>query len=80
MPATWVAHSKEVLGYVADLDLNQRYVSTIVIQDLINQGYTVRQIGHIWNGGTATCRRGTNSWGVRYDSCAYGDKLVAKVQ
>lgn len=80
MPATYDMYSEQMLGYVAPQTCkNEETVAILKIQQLIDRGFSRRQIAHIWNGGTVTCSSGTNKYGVPYDSCAYGDAIVSKL-
>lgn len=77
MPGTWQYWSTHVFGYVEDMTpVNERYVALRKIQHHINQGYTDDQIALIWNqGNPSPCKAGTNSKGVKYDSCKYVAKF-----
>lgn len=77
MPATYRAHSKEIIGYVAPLtEDNAEYVATVRIQKLLDQGRTEKQIVLGWNAGenAKKCSKGVNKYGVAYNSCAYVEK------
>ncbi len=83
MPTTWAGWSKRVLGYVAkQTPVNERYVALHKIQHHMDQGHTNGDIFLIWNQGNAgPCKVGTNSKGVKYNSCSYrnnGLALLAK--
>lgn len=84
LPSTWQGRSKEVLGYIApQTRVNERYVTTIVIQRWLDKGLTVKEIAYKWNHPAALvngCSAGTNSQGVPYDSCKYAQSLVAYYQ
>lgn len=79
MPSTWSYWSNRVIGYVAEqTPINERYVALHKIQEHLNAGYGNDDIARIWNQGNAgPCVRGTNSKGVKYDSCAYEKKVLA---
>ena len=80
MPDTWKGHSKKYLGYVARPSLvNQKYVTALKVQDLLDQGKTDYQIGLIYNGGEVKEKKGVNKWGVKYDSGAYASNLVKNI-
>lgn len=79
MKGTWEYWSKHVFGYVEDITpINEYYVAVRKIQYHLDQGYTDRQVIQIWNSGQAgQCVKGTNKFGVDYDSCAYEKKVLA---
>lgn len=80
MPGTWEGDSKKHLGYVARPSfINQQYVTAYKVQEWLNQGKTEYQIGLLYNGGEVKAKKGTNKWGVRYDSGAYAKKLVTNI-
>lgn len=80
MPETWKLYAKQMLGYIPEQTcLNEETVAIMKIQQLIDRGFTDRQIAHIWNGGTVTCSSGTNKYGVPFDSCTYGDEVLKKL-
>lgn len=68
-----------VLGEVVEqTKTNQLYVALHMIDRYLNQGYSPRQIALIWNQGDGgECRRGTNKWGMSYDSCHYADLFLS---
>ncbi|HBY54585.1 MAG TPA: hypothetical protein DEH15_19380 [Marinilabiliales bacterium] len=77
MPATWDAWSKQYLGYVAPMTQeNQDKVAEAKINDLLNQGYSAKEIALIWNGGSTQIKSGTNKYGVKYDTGAYAEKVL----
>ena len=74
MPSTWRMFSKEVYGYeLAMTPERERYVVTKMVSDWMATGLTPAQVALRWNaGGNATkCSSGTNSYGVKYDSCKH---------
>ena len=79
MNGTWQRWSVEVLGYVAaQTPTNERYVALHKIQHFFDLGYSDAQVARIWNQGNAgQCVRGVHRHGVRYDSCAYQQKVLA---
>lgn len=82
MPKTYAGYSKEVLGYIAPLTpVNAEYVTTMKVQEWLEEGRTKEQILLAWNAGenAKKCKKGINKHGVKYDSCAYitkGLKLI----
>ncbi len=82
LPSTWASYSKEILGYVApQTPQNAQKVTEGIIRKLIDQDLTDRQIFLTWNQGTpGPCRIGTNSKGVKYNSCAYAENGLAILQ
>lgn len=79
MPETWKMWSMDVLGYVPTLtEHTEHYVALKKIQSWVEQGLSARQIALKWNQGHAgRCSAGTNKHGVKYDSCAYAEKVLA---
>lgn len=56
---------------------NARYLATLRVSDLLDQGYSEEEVFRIWNQGNAgECVRGVNEWNVAYDSCAYVQKAL----
>lgn len=81
MPATYKAHSKEIIGYVAPLtEDNAEYVAVVRIQKLLDKGRTEHQIVLGWNAGenAKKCSKGVNKYGVKYNSCAYVAKYKSQ--
>jgi len=72
-------YSLEVYGEVMPMTYeSERYVATRMIETWLANGYTIADIPLIWNqGSNGQCRRGVNRHGVRYDSCAYQQKVLA---
>lgn len=79
MPATWSGWAKQYLGNAnaPQTKENQDKVALAKIQDLLDQGYDAREIALIWNGGTPVVKKGTNKYGVAYDSGAYANKVLS---
>lgn len=79
MPSTWKLFTKEVYGeYRAMTPVRERYVVTKIVEGWVDEGLTPAQIALRWNAGGAThCSRGTNKFGVEYDSCAHVSKVLA---
>jgi hypothetical protein len=79
LPDVWKLSSKDILGYVApQTKINEEYVAIVKIQRWLDQNKTVRQIALLWNqGNTRKCSSGINNKGVKYNSCAYADVVVA---
>lgn len=78
MPSTWKSWAAQYLGNPnAEMTpANQDKVAQAKIQDLLNQGYSAKEIALIWNGGSPTVKKGTNKYGVAYDSGAYANKVM----
>ena len=78
MGATFIANSKEIEGKVLPFtEINEEYIAKMKIQKLLNEGHSPKNISLIWNqGNTSKCKSGINSKGVRYDSCAYSQKVL----
>lgn len=81
LPTTWAAYSKDVYGEVLPQTAERaEHVAVQKIYSWLKQGYTDRQIFLLWNSGqTVRCSKGVNSKGVKYDSCAYVEKGLAKL-
>lgn len=86
LPSTWSAYSKDVTGKVVpQTGENERYVTEGKILEWLKEGVSDRGIFLTWNQGSATgwgpgtkdCYAGVNSYGVRYDSCAYAARALA---
>ena len=79
LPSTWRAHSHTVYGEVREMTpIRERYVATKVIVSWLAEGLTAKQIALRWNAGNAKqCSRGVNKHGVKYDSCAYQNSVLA---
>lgn len=78
MPSTWAYWSKKVFGYVEkQTPVNEEYVTLHKIQTHLNEGYDEAEIARLWNqGNISPCKSGTNRYGVKYDSCAYVQKVM----
>lgn len=82
MPDTWVLVSKEIEGEVIpQTPVNERYISAMKIQKLLDEGKTEREIALIWNTSLAGSekpleKKGTNKKGVKYDSVSYSLKVM----
>lgn len=78
MPSTWKQWAKQYLGNANApmTQANQDKVAKAKIADLVAEGYTAKQIALIWNGGEPKVKKGTNQYGVKYDSGAYADKVL----
>ncbi len=81
LPSTWKALSKKHLGTSTAMTVNLE--EKVVLQEIIwllEKGYTPKQIALIWNSGQSKkCSRGVNRHGVKYDSCAYVDKVIGQL-
>lgn len=79
MPATWKSWAGQYLGNAnaPQTPENQDKVAVSRITDLVNQGYSPREIALIWNGGQPIVKKGVNAKGVKYDSGSYADKFMA---
>lgn len=75
--------SKEILGYVArQTPINEEYVAVKKIEQLLSEGKTEKEIAMIWNGSLGgseepKIKKGKNRWGVKYDTLAYSQKVLA---
>ena len=79
MPGTWKHHSHVVYGEIREMTPErERYVATAMVQRWLDEGYSQEQIPLLWNQGNASrCKAGTNKFGVRFDSCAYQQHVLA---
>jgi hypothetical protein len=81
--STYETISIEIEGYVLPkTDINEYYIAVQKIQKLLDKGNTPQQIAMIWNGslgGTEKpiAKRGRNRRGVKYDTVAYANKVLA---
>jgi len=83
---TWKKYAKEILGDEnAPLSLeNENQVAYTKIKKWKDQGYNVGQIASMWNAGEGRPDaykenwRGTNKYGVKYDTPAYAEKVAAE--
>ena len=72
MPSSWTAWSVEYVGYdMPKTEGNARYLATLRVSHLLDQGYSAGDIALIWNSGGTTHRKGVNKHGVAYDTYAY---------
>ena len=80
LESTYKAHSIKVLGYVAPAtETNVQYVAVKNIELMLKKNMTVEDIAKVWNQGhTGNCRAGTNSLGVKFNSCQYVKELLDK--
>jgi len=81
MPATWKGWAKQYLGdsNAPMTPKNQDLAAERKIADLLKQGYGAREIALIWNGGQPVVKKGTNKYGVKYDSGAYANKVLSQL-
>ena len=81
MPSTWSGWAKKYLGdaNAPMTQKNQDAVAIAKISDWQKQGYTPEQIALMWNGGEPKRKAGINSFGVRYDSGAYADRVLSEL-
>lgn len=82
LPSTWKIVSKQVAGKVLpQTKENEQQVALGKIQQLIDKGYSAKEIALVWNtslGGSEKplVKKGVNSKGVAYDSGAYANKVL----
>lgn len=81
MPNTWKQWAKQWLGNenAPMTQANQDLVAQKQIQSWLDKGYTAEQVALMWNGGEPRRKSGTNRFGVKYDSGAYADKVLAQL-
>lgn len=76
MSSTWTAWSIDYIGYeMPKTDGNARYLATLRVSDLLDQGFTAEEIALKWNSGGLTHRKGVNKHGVAYNTYAYVAKF-----
>ena len=62
-------HNIQVKGYSYEV---QKQATIAEMKSHVLKGYTPEQTFKVWNSGNLRpCSRGTNRWGVKYDSCKY---------
>lgn len=83
-PDTWKGYSKEILGK-DNVPLNNETESYVVHQKVskwVDEGYSPEQIASMWNAGPGRPDaykqnwRGTNKYGVDYDTPKYAQKVL----
>lgn len=58
--------------------MTERYVLSKMIARQLADGHTEKEVALIHNQGrVGQCRKGTNRYGAKYDSCAYRDQVFA---
>jgi DNA-binding NarL/FixJ family response regulator len=82
MPSTWKSWAGKYLGNANApmTKINQDKVATSRISELLKQGYDSKEIALIWNGGSPTVKKGVNSYGVKYDTGAYANKVLSTLR
>jgi hypothetical protein len=76
MSSSWTAWSTDYVGYVMPkTEGNARYLATLRVSDLLNQGHSAEDTALIWNSGGTTHREGINSYGIAYNTYAYVAKF-----
>lgn len=77
MPRYWPHFSRETFGEVRPpTPENQDAVARSRIAKFARQGYSVREIAMLWNGGSTRPKRGISPGGVPYDTSLYGEKIL----
>lgn len=79
LPSTFNTLSKKHFGIVKGFTQeNEELVAVKTIEELTLKGFKVHDIAKYWNTGRlkGNCSKGVNSKGVKYDSCAYIQKVV----
>lgn len=82
MPKTWVIISKEIEGEVLPhTPANEKYVSVMKVQQLLNRGHNVQEIALIWNtslGGVEKplVKKSKAGAKIKYDSVAHAQKVL----
>lgn len=82
MPSTWKGWAQQYLGdpNAPMTPANQDKVAIAKITDLQKKGYNAQQIALIWNGGQPVVKKGVNSFGVKYDSGSYANKVLTALK
>ena len=80
-PSTWRGYSKQVFGeVVAQTKVSEKQLIEAKVDSWLKAGLTSTQIFLQWNqGNPSPCKRGTNKYGVKYDSCSYVQKCLKKL-
>ena len=81
-PGTWKLYSKQILGKEEPLN-NENELKVVhgKVQKWLDDGYNTEQIASMWNAGEQRPDaykenwRGTNKYGVKYDTPAYAKKV-----
>ncbi len=78
MPASWKEWAGKFLGNpnAPQTPKNQDAVAEARIGELLAKGHSPKEIALIWNGGQPVAKKGTNKFGVKYDSGAYANKVL----
>lgn len=83
LKSTWESRSKKYLGKVVpQTKENERLVTLLHVDTRVKENYTIYEIAleHNQGNGKAPCRIGINNLKVPYNSCEYGNKIVAMVK
>ncbi len=82
-PDTWKKYSQETFGHDTPLNNdNETYVVRSKVKKWIDEGKTTSQIASMWNAGEGRPDaykqnwRGTNKYGVKYDTPAYAKGVL----
>lgn len=81
VPSTWAGYSKQVFGSVVEMTPeNELAVVKGKVAGWLKQGLTPEQIFLQWQQGNySQCRSGINKHGVKFDSCAYVEDAMHKL-
>ena len=81
LPRTFHNYQKIYMGTTTSMTPEyQDEVAELYVNDMVEKGYSVYQIGLIHNQGhIGKCIKGINQYGVKYDSCWYAQKLQSMV-
>lgn len=77
MPGTWKTVSHEIAGVdVKQTPINEEWVATKKIEQLLQKGRSPKEIALIWNGTLGgselpIVKKGKNRYGVAFDTLAY---------
>jgi len=82
MPSTWEAYIRKYKGTTTlPMTFENEYNVMVLANTKLLEKYTPYQVALIHNQGHAgKCRKGVNKHGVKYDSCAYAQKVLAMVK
>lgn len=82
MPSTWKSYIKIYKGTTTlPMTFENEYEVMTIHNTKMLEKYTPYQVALIHNQGhVGKCRSGINKYGVKYDSCAYANKVVKLMQ
>jgi len=81
LPSTWKQYIKQYKGTTTlPMTFENEFDVMVTVNTKLLEKHTVYQVALIHNQGNAgKCKKGINKHGVKYDSCAYAQKVVAMI-